>query len=187
MWTYTPFNIPVHMNRRSWLDKISWLKRINTGTNTLQAGQPRCSATQPVGNQTQIQRCRDPLFLRGEQGANTAQNGTGFKNVSCESAYGPLWELFLKWEEAVITSPSVAPCATEIIFILEVPFDMLSPFPRFSPPHSGRQTWGSLTSVVAVRGRKWGEVLHTPGKQGCPPITQAGTLSDSSWRTQREN
>ena len=63
------------------------------------------------------------MFQRCEQGANTAQNGTGFKNVSCESAYGQLWELFLKWEEAVITSPSVAPCATEMIFVLEVHFD----------------------------------------------------------------
>ena len=88
------------------------------------------------------------MFLRCEQGANTAQNGTGFKNVSCESAYGQLWELFLKWEEAVITSPSVAPCATEMIFVLEVHFDMLSPFPHFPSPHSGKQTWCSLCPVA---------------------------------------
>lgn len=48
-------------------------------------------------------------------------------SVSCESAYGQLWELFLKWEEAVITSPSVAPCATEMIFVLEVHFDFCLP------------------------------------------------------------
>lgn len=115
-------------------------QRINTSTNALDAGQPGYSARQPIGNQTQIQRCGDPLLLRCEQGANTAQNGTGFKNVSCESAYGQLWELFLKWEEAVATSPSVAPCATENIFVLELHFDMLSPFPHIPPPHSEKQT-----------------------------------------------
>lgn len=110
---------------------------INTGTNTLHVGQPEYSAGQPIGSQAQIQRYREPLSLRCEQGANTAQNGTGFKNVSCESAYRQLWELFLKWEEAVITFPLVAPCATEIILVLEVHFDMLSPIPHFPPPHSG--------------------------------------------------
>ena len=134
-----------------------------------------------------MQRWRDPLFLRCEQGANTAQNGTGFKNVSCESAYRQLWELFLKWEEAVITSPSVAPCATVMIFVLEVHFDMLSPFPHFPPPHSGKQTWCSLTSAFAVWGRKWGEFYNPLWSKAAPAITQAGLLSAASWWMWRED
>ena len=114
------------------------------------------AARQPIGRQSQIQRWRDPPLLRCERGANTAQNGTGFKNVSREPAYRQRWELFPKREEAVITSPSVAPCATEIIFVLEVRFDMLSLFLHSPPPHSGKQTWCSVTSAFAVRGSKWG-------------------------------
>lgn len=66
-------------------------------------------------------------------------------------------EMFLKWEEAVITSFSVSSCATAIIFVLEVHFDILSPFPHLPLPHSGKQTQCSLTSAFEVRRRKWGE------------------------------
>lgn len=124
-----------------------------------------------------MQRCRDPWLLRCEQGANTAQNGSGSKNVSCESAYRQLWELFLKWEEAVVTSPSVAPCATEIIFVLEAQFDMLSPFPLIPPPHSEKRL--HLWSGEEVG---WGDggFIKALWSEAAPGITQAGLLSDSS-------
>lgn len=146
------------------------------------------------------------MFLRCKQGANATQNGIGFKNVSCESAYRQRWELFLKWVAAVITSPSVAPCATEIffffffffIFILAVHSDMLSPFPHFPPPHSGRQAWSSLTSVICCQEKEgrlggaykplWSTPVLASPRRACPlppPGGCEGKTNSSSWWGQR--
>lgn len=141
------------------------------------AGQPGCSSKPPVQNQTQT--CNNPLLLRCEQGANSTE-WRQFKDVSCESAYRQLWELFLKREEAVATSPGgTGTMCCRSHFLLCVPY--VASFSLFSSPPWERNLILTLTSVMLGSRREVGSILQPPVNLGAGALLRQACPESSRW------